>query len=380
MRIGFDYSAAAISSERTGIGNYASRLMRALLKIDCENQYVLYPVLSNFRLHSIGDFPEARNLEVAFKTALPKLLWFYGGMTRFGEYLLGNVDVVHSTAFWAPRFRSRKKRLVVTIYDLTVFTHPECHTKETLKGATRGINDAIRHADAIIAISNHTKDDLMNHLKAPEGLITVTPLAAGPDYRLIEDGRILAAVMDRYGLPSKYILFVGSLEPRKNVRSLLKAYSNLPERLKKEFFLVIAGARGWLNSDIPLIVSDLKIEDRVRFTGYIAGEDIAAVYSQATVFTYPSLYEGFGLPVLEAMSCGAPVITSNTSSMPEVAGDAARLISPADVDELTWALEYVLENEDARNDMRLKGLRRAAGFSWEKCARETLEVYRKAAG
>src|SRR3972149_10010834 len=161
-------------------------------------------------------------------------------------------------------------------------------------------------------------------------MMTVTHLAAGPEYHEIKDPPALDVVRKKYTLPRNYILFVGSLEPRKNVKTLLRSYASLSETVKREFSLVIAGAKGWLNSDIPGIVKELGIEKTTLFPGYIEKEDMSAVYSAASVFVFPSLYEGFGLPILEAFACGTPVITSNTSSMPEVAGDAAVLVDPAD--------------------------------------------------
>ena len=181
----------------------------------------------------------------------------------------------------------------------------------------------------------------------------------------------------KYSLPERYVLFVGSNEPRKNIKTLLAGYAALSEGLRKEFPLVIAGGRGWLNSEIPGVIKRLGIETSVRFAGYIGRNDMSAVYSGASVFAYPSLYEGFGLPILEAMSCGAPVITSNVSSMPEVAGDAARLVAPTDAEGLGEALGALLVDEGLRKEMRLKGLERGAMFSWDKCARETLALYRK---
>lgn len=387
MKIAIDY--LAVLGKRTGIGQYTVSLVNALAGLDSKNTYTLY-VLVPFYYHLLHpeykkiDLPAAPNFKPVFKTIpVPFQLFPYfqfpGTPSFFREYMLGGLDadVVHSNTFCVPRFRDRKKRLVVTIYDVSVLTHPECHKRTNREFCLRGIKDAVRYADHIIAISEHTKNDLIKYFNAPEELITVTHLAAGPDYHEVKDGRALNAARVKYGLPENYILFVGSLEPRKNVRALLNAYSKLPERLRKDFFLVIAGAKGWLNSDIPGLVKDLGISGGVRFTGYIDNNDIASVYSGAAVFVYPSLYEGFGLPILEAMSCGTPVVTSNTSSMPEVAGDAAELVPPSDTGEIAAALERVLENAGLRMEMREKGLKRASMFSWERCARETLDVYRK---
>jgi glycosyltransferase involved in cell wall biosynthesis len=385
MTIGIDCSAVA--GERSGLGQYAFNLVHALSEIDTANRYLLYILfpVTNYLLHRElvkVDLPDKANFRIFFrKIPVPYQLMRYlrvpGFSAKADEFMLGNLpaDIVHSTTFSVPRFRNRKKRLVVTIYDLTVLTHPEYHQKLNIRHCLEGIKDAVRYADRIIAISDHTKQDLMDHFRVPSDMIEVTPLAAGRNYRPVTDSRILDAARKKYGLPPRYVLFLGSLEPRKNVDALVQAYARLPEKLREEFSLVVAGARGWLNSEVHKAVEDLKIGSRVHFTGYVAEEDMSAVYSMSTVFVYPSFYEGFGLPVLEAMSCGAPVITSNTSSMPEVAGDAARLVSPKDIDEIAGALESVLEDEETRDRMRTRGLKRASGFSWEKCARQTLDIY-----
>lgn len=387
MRIAFDCSL--VPGQRGGVGQYSYQLARAFSRVDADNTYTLFVLAHAGRKINVLKLglPDEGNFRVVVKkTPVPfQLMRFMRGLPvlkpHAREYMLGRIeaDIVHSNSFIVPEFKGSGKRVVVTVYDTSVMSHPECHRKFNIMHCVRGITEAVKRADAIIAISEHTKRDIIKYFNAPEDLITVTHLAAGPEYHEVRDPAALASVRARYDLPENYVLFVGSLEPRKNIKTLLKAYSVVPARLRKEFPLVIAGAKGWLNSDIPSLVEGLGIKESVRFTGYIDGHDISAVYSGASVFAYPSLYEGFGLPILEAMSCGAPVITSNTSSMPEVAGDAARLVDPLNAEELASALEAVLDNEGLRAEMKKKGLVRAASFSWDRCARETLEVYGKVA-
>ncbi len=387
MKVAIDCSLAV--GERGGVGQYSYNLVHALSRMDKSNSYIAYvlvpavnyilrPGSLNAGLPDSGDFKTVyKKIPVPYQ--LFRYFWLPGMPASLKEYMLGGLDadIIHSTTFCVPRFRDKRKKVVVTIYDVSVLTHPECHTKANISHCLKGIEDAVKYAHAIIAISNHTKEDLINYFKAPPELITVTHLAAGKDYHEVKDPEALASIKRKYGLPEDYILFVGSLEPRKNVKALIRAYSRLPEDLRKDFSLVIAGGKGWKNSDIPPLVKGLKIEDNIRFAGYIDSNDISGVYSGASLFAYPSLYEGFGLPILEAMSCGTPVITSDTSSMPEVAGDAARLIAPTNEDELADALKEVLEDKGLREEMRKKGLKQAAQFSWERCAKETLAVYRK---
>jgi len=376
MRIGIDCSAAFLK-DITGVGIYIYNLVHALSRVDTVNSYTLYPVFYNsFIGFEKKDMPA--NFKIAHENSrrlLSGVLWPALVPSGLKEAALGEVDIVHSNTFAGPVLK--KKKLVSTIYDATVFTHPECHSRANVIRCRKGIEESIRNARAIIAISEHTKKDLIERLNAPDGMITVTHLAAGPEYHEIKDPSALEAVRKKYSLPHKYILFVGSLEPRKNVKTLLKGYASLSETVKREFSLVIAGAKGWLNSDIPGIVKELGIEKTTVFPGFIDKEDMSAVYSAASVFVFPSLYEGFGLPILEAFACGVPVITSNTSSMPEVAGDAAVLVDPLDAAALGAAMERILTDEAAQMDLRARGLERAALFSWERCARETIAVYEK---
>lgn len=381
MKIGIDCSL--VPGDRVGLGQYSYQLVRALSHIDQENTYRLYPVFY-YTFHPSYrqvDLPHTPNMRVVFRRLPASWLrvlrhsrapWFAR------EWLLGKVDVVHGTSFSAPRFHSRRKRLVVTIHDLSFLTHPECHRPENVAHALRGTRDAIAWAEVLIAVSHHTRQDLIERMGAPLDRIVVTQLAPNPQCVRVENPRLLARVRAAYLLPADFILFVGSLEPRKNILRLLVAYAGLAPVLRRDVHLVLAGGTGWLNEDVRPAVHRLGLADRVHFIGYVKEEDLPVVYSLATVFAYPSLYEGFGLPVLEAMQCGTPVLTSNVSSLPEVAGDAALLVTPTDVEEITDGLTRLLESADLRADLRARGYQRVQQFSWERCARETLAVYRRA--
>jgi glycosyltransferase involved in cell wall biosynthesis len=383
MKVGLDVSLVA--GERAGGGQYAYQLARALAPVDPAVSYLLYPVFYYivYPDYPASDLPEADNMRVAFQSIRPRdVLAFFRpeASAMFKEWLLGPVDVVHSTTFCVPEFRLRPKALVVTIYDLSFITHPELHLPANVAHCLAGTRLAVERADAIIAISEHTRRDLVERLGAAPERIVVTPLAPDPDLAPVTDGARLAAVRHRYRLPERFVLFLGALEPRKNLPRLLEAYAALPGALRRDVNLVVAGMRGWLNDSIRARVAALGLAGTVHFAGYIDGRDLAAVYSLATVFAYPSLYEGFGLPVLEAMACGTPVLTSDASSLPEVAGDAALLVSPTDVEAIAGALRRLLEAPALREALAARGLRRAAAFSWDRCARQTLGVYRGVAG
>ena len=378
MRIGIDVSL--VPGQTSGGGQYAYQLTRALAAIDPVNSYLLYPVFyhivhPDFRP---ADLPSAANMRVAQRWLTPELvrfLWRQDRSEQFKEFLLGNVDIVHSTTFCAPRFHRRRRRLVVTIYDLSFVTHPESHLPANVEHCLRGTKLAIDRADALIAISESARRELIDTMGAPPERIVVTPLASDPHLRRVSDPERLAAVRRRYELPERFILFLGAMEPRKNLLRLIEAFAALSPALRRETVLVVAGAQGWLNDSVRERVGQLGLAGSVRFPGYIAGDDVAAVYSLATVFAYPSLWEGFGLPVLEAMACGTPVLTSDVSSLPEVAGDAALFVPPTDVEAIADGLTRLLGDAELRADLCERGLRRAAAFSWERCARETLAVY-----
>ncbi len=265
---------------------------------------------------------------------------------------------------------------MVTIYDLSFLVHPEFHVDANVQHCLAGTRAALERADAILAISEHTRRDLIDRLGARPERIVVTPLAHDPTYRRRHrHPRGVASVQRRYDLPERFVLFVGTLEPRKNLMRLVQAYASLSDSLRRDVSLVIAGGPGWLSESLRREVVNGDWLTGVRFIGYVRDEDMASLYSLATVFAYPSLYEGFGLPVLEAMACGVPVLTSNISSLPEVAGGAAVLVTPTDVDAIADGLTQLLDDPALAAKLVARGLEWSTNFSWDRCARETLAVY-----
>jgi len=383
MRVGLDLSL--VPGQRAGGGQYAYQLARGLAAVDRKNTYLLYPTFYYIvhPEHRLAQLPEARNMRTSlrwFPPALVSYLWRADRPESFKERLLGGVDVVHSTTYCAPKFRSRRRKLVTTIYDLTFVTHPEYHLPANIEHCLRGTQLAIERADTLIAISESARCDLIEHMRAPAERIVVTPLAADPALARVTDAAALDRVRQRYHLPERFVLFLGAMEPRKNLLRLIEAWVTLKPAVRRETALVVAGAQGWLNDSVRSRVEALGLGDRVHLIGYVEGEDLAALYSLATVFAYPSLWEGFGLPVLEAMACGTPVLTSDISSLPEVAGDAALLVPPEDVEAIGDGLARLLEDDALRAELAERGHRQAARFSWERCARETLAVYETVVG
>ncbi len=287
------------------------------------------------------------------------------------------IDLLHSPDFippWSGHFRR-----LITVHDLTFLYYPQFLTAESRRYYNGQIERAVRIADHISADSSATQEDLARLLGVSPAKISVVLLAPDPHYRALEK-QACAPVLARYALEPGFILFTGTLEPRKNVTGLLTAYRTLCDRCACVPTLVLAGRRGWLYDEIFCQIAACKLQARVRFVEDPPDEELVSLYNAAALFVLPSFYEGFGLTVLEAMACGTPVVCSNRGSLPEVAGDAALLINPDDLDDLSRALERALEDEPLRAQMRARGLVQAARFSWEKTARETLALYRQVLG
>ena len=374
MKIGIDVSKTAIGI-KDGINNYVHNLVKYLARIDKTNRYILYP----FFTHTLPPkyekayCPENDNFKLKFNNWpkwLVRYLWFK--LKKNKKLLLGRVDVLHSSCWEA--FEYPYGKLIATIYDVSFLTHPQFHEPHNIALANDGCLSAVKYADKIIAISENTKKDIIKYFPCDPEKIKVIYLGADERFKVYDKAET-DAVLSKYNINKKYIFNAGSIEPRKNLIGLIKAYHSLPGTLKEEYDLIITGSQGWLNSDIYNTVKILGLGDKIRFTGPVPDEDLPYLYNGATIFVYPSFYEGFGLPVLEAMQCGCPVITSDVSSLPEVAGNAALLVDPEDIDDIKNSMNKLLTDEGLRKRLSIKGLEQAGNFSWDKCARETLEVY-----
>ncbi|MCL5025464.1 MAG: glycosyltransferase family 4 protein, partial [Chloroflexi bacterium] len=289
------------------------------------------------------------------------------------ELLGAGLDLLHSPDF-IPPFRARFPT-VITVHDLGFRLYPEAVTADSRRYYGQ-IDRAVQHAAAIIAVSESTRRDLVDRANAPADRIRVIYEAADEAFRPLDRSAAVKGARTKLGVEGSFILFVGTVEPRKNLPTLLRALT-APE--VSSVRLVVAGSRGWLSDEVFRLVEKLHLRGRVQFLGHTPPDDVVTLYNAADAVAYPSLYEGFGLPVVEAMACGTPVVCSNTSSLPEVAGDAALLVEPLDVAAWAKAVARVLEDRALRLELREKGLRRAAVLSWKRAARETLEVYREVA-
>lgn len=290
---------------------------------------------------------------------------------RFGRF-----DLYHETCFVPFHF---KGPTVVTVLDLSFHHFPETHPPERLRFLKTFFYSRLSRAFHFITISKFVRDEMVKHLGLSPEKITVTYPGVDTVFhpRASED---MGMLRTRYGLePGRYLLFVGNLEPRKNIPLLLRAYARLARPLRRKYPLVLAGANGWLQEGLTDQIDRLEIAEDVKRVGYVPFSDLPTLYSGATVFIYPSLYEGFGLPPVEAMASGCPVVVSSGGSLPEVVGDAAAIVDPLDLENLSRTLEGILEDPVLRSRMREAGLKKARGYRWDHCAQSTLDVYHRVA-
>ena len=283
-------------------------------------------------------------------------------------------DLVHDPTGVSPLLFVSTKR-IVTVHDVIPYVYPQASSRLDLLIYRYWLPVILGKMDAVVTDSRQSQNDICRYLGVERDKVVVIPCAAGQSYFRVDSARV-RQVLRQYGITRPYILYVGSIETRKNLPRLLEAYAEL-QKWSTSWQLVIAGAPKWGAGPVYEAVERLQLTAPVYFTGFVEEAELPALYTGADLFIFPSLYEGFGLPVLEAMACGTPVITSNTSSLPEVAGEAAMLVDPFEVEELTYAMRCVLSDPDLAHELRVQGMEQAARFSWQQTARETVNVYRK---
>lgn len=352
LRIALD--AQSTLGRKTGIGLYTANLLRALRQVAPQHEYVEL---------AWGRTEELRTDQ--------RLWWEQVELPRRAR--AARVDLLHLTGFGAPCWRPCP--ILLTVHDLIGLLFPANLPPISRFYWAWWLPRTIRWADQVIADSEHTKHDLIRLLGIPAERIEVVHLGVGEAFLPLDDQASLEAVRQEYGLPPAVILYVGTLEPRKGLDTLIAAYGALAAEIPHD--LVIVGKKGWYTEPLFRQVEALGLAQRVHFTDYVADEDLPGLYNLADLFVYPSRYEGFGLPPLEAMACGLPVVCSNAASLPEVVGDAALLVSPDDAEALAAAMRRVLDDQALRAKMRARGLERARRFTWEKTARRTVKIYER---
>ncbi len=368
MRIGID--ARLVYYHNAGIGQYITRLVSALAEVDHEDEFLIFQSWrERTRLVNASNF---------------KRRWFVTpSHNRFETTFLSvesfphRLDVLHSPDFIPPSRLAFPS--VITVHDLAFLLYPRFLTPKSARYYGQ-VDRAAQRANQIIAVSQSTKRDIVKLLGVPEEKVTVIYEAAHPLFQPMDRALARRHVANQFGVQGDFILFVSTIEPRKNLPTLLQALRHLIDRNKLDTQLVVAGQEGWLTEEVHATVDKLNLQRNVRFVGGVPNEELHYLYNAACVFAQPSFYEGFGLTPLEAMACGTPVVVSNTSSLPEVVGDAGVLEDPNNAEAWAVALWRVLSNPDLQLELCEKGRRRAALFSWDRAARETLAVYRKAAG
>jgi glycosyltransferase involved in cell wall biosynthesis len=374
MKIGIDISQIAYKG--TGVANYTSELVRNILKVDVNNQYILFGL--SFRKNSIlNDF--TKKISSQFNNVKIKIfpipisfankIWNNYHIFNI-ERLIGEIDIFHSSDWIQPPSKSKK---VTTIHDLVIYKFPELSHPYIVQTQKKRLNWVIRECDAVITDSVSSKDDLINILKFKSEKVDVIYPGISNQF-MIATKEEKDNLKKKYSLNHDYMLAVGTIEPRKNLKTVISAFEkyrkhSLIEGGKKKIDLVIVGNKGWDKS--------LEYAENVRFLGFVPDCDLRPLYSAATIFLYPSFYEGFGLPIIEAMACGCPVITSDKGSLAEVAKDAAILIDPMSPDDISHKMIKLTVDKNLRIEMIRKGLLNADRFTWENTAKKVIGIYEK---
>lgn len=379
MRIGIDYTSAV--RQHGGIGRYTRNLVRALIGLDEQNQYVLF-VADRSNRASMEQWPDnVRVRRIPCSDRWTTFIWQRVRLPLPVQLATGRLDLFHSPDFVLPPAGSTPTLL--TVHDLSFLRVPECFVPGFAHYLGQAVTRAAAKATHILADSYSTRVDLVELLKIDEARITVLYPGVEARFTPVHDPVLLRHVRATYGLPDRFILNIGTLQPRKNLVSLIEAFGQVIKNASpaaEDLHLVIAGTKGWQYEETLRAAAHSAVANRVHLLGFVRDDDLPALYSLASIFAFPSLYEGFGLPVLEAMACGVPVVTGDNSSLPEVAGRAALLIDVKNQDAIAEALLRLVSDCALRAKLEEAGIEQSRAFTWERAARQLKEVYFWAAG
>ena len=377
MRIGIDYTAAV--RQGGGIGRYTRNLVRALSELDEENDYTLFVAGGWGNGDGLGPWPgNFRVRAVPLSDRWMHLLWQRLRLPLPVQAITGSLDLFHSPDFVLPP--TGRTPALLTIHDLSFLRVPECYVPAFRRYLEGAVARAASRADHILADSESTRQDLVGLMKVRRERVTVLYPGVESRFRPIHAPDVLNPVRDRYALPERFVLGLSTLQPRKNFEGLVEGFRRLvrargQEPAVADLQLVIAGGKGWMVEEIHAAVSKAEMEACVHLTGFVDDDDLPALYNLAAAFAFPTWYEGFGLPALEAMACGTPVVCADNSSLPEVVGQAALLVDAGDPDALAEALFRVLTQVGLRTQMAAAGPEQAKRFTWPAAARQLSGVY-----
>jgi glycosyltransferase involved in cell wall biosynthesis len=379
MHIAIDYTPAV--HQQAGIGRYTRGLVQALTRLDAENQYTLL-VLGRTGAHFVPT-TLPRNFRLRFVPISDRwatILWYRLNLPLPVELFSGRADLFHGPSFTLPPSSAPS---LLTVHDLSFLRYPQGAHPALLAWLTKAVPRSLRRARHVLADSESTRTDLIELMQIPTNRITVIGAGVEERFQPVNDPVTLAQVRSRYQLPDRFVLSISTLEPRKNFTGLIAAFNQMATTSgtssMADLHLVIAGGKGWLYDDIFAAAERSPLRERIYFAGYVTDEDLPALYNLATLFAFPSHYEGFGIPVLEAMACGTPVVCADNSSLPETAGDAAFLVEATDTDALADAMHQLLIDTSLRETLVRRGFAQAARFTWEKAANRLLRVYHNVA-
>jgi glycosyltransferase involved in cell wall biosynthesis len=372
-RIGLDYTAAA--HQAAGIGRYTRELARSLAALPHSGNFEYRLFVADAGTASLPALPGPNFAWRPTRLSERWLarLWYRLRLPLWIQYWTGPLDLFHATDFFLPPVRPGTCTLV-TIHDLSFVREPETVMPGMTHHLTKWVPHSVKRADHVIAVSEATRQDLIELYQTSPEKISVLYHGVTPDFQPVTEAARLAAVRQKYGLGERpFILSVGTIQPRKNYQRLIQAFATLDPTLA----LVIIGSKGWKYEAVFSEVAKRGLDQRVHFLGFVADADLPALYSTASLFVYPSLYEGFGLPALEAMACGTPVVASNQSALPEVIGEAGLLVDPGDIEALAAAMARLLTDTSLRQKLAQAGRARAASFTWSGMAAKLLDLYKK---
>lgn len=378
MHIGIDYTAAV--QQGAGIGRYTRNLIRALAELDFQNRYTLFLAGGWGVGDGLGDWPSNFHMRsVALSDRWMHILWQRLRLPVPIQVITGRLDLYHSPDFVLPP--TGRTPAILTVHDLSFLRVPQFFVAGFKEYLQRAVSRAVKNACHILADSESTRRDLIELMEVSSERTSVLYPGVEPRFRPILNVELLDSVRARYALPERFILGLSTLQPRKNFDGLIRSFHQLLKLRRTEpevenLHLVIGGSRGWMYEDTLALVKDLRLEARVHFIGFVADQDLPILYSLALMFAFPSWYEGFGLPALEAMACGTPVVAANNSSLPEVVGEAGIMIDAGDTEALSEALADLLCDDHLRSRLVAAGYEQARRFTWKAAAERLLGVYR----